>query len=649
MTKRIFLLAIVIFSTILFVNAQNEVILTIGKNDVSKTEFERIFKKNNTGEINDAKSVEEYMELFINFKLKVIEAQSLGLDTTQAFIKELAGYRKQLAKPYFVDENIEESLIKQAFDRLKKDVHAAHILIKIAPDASPEDSLIAYNKILKAKQRIEKGETFEKVAGEVSEDNTKDKGGDLGYFTAFQMIYEFENAAYNTVPGKISDIFRTRFGYHIVKTHEIRETLGEIRVAHIMVTFPQGSTDEEQKEAEEKINMVYEELQKGGDFAQLAKEYSIDKQSSEKGGELPWFRSGRMGMVPEFEEAAFQIEKNGDYTKPVKTSYSWHIIKLIDKRDLGTYDDLKADIKTKISRDARANKSRQAVIEKLKKEYGFKENAKACADFYKAVDESFVRNEWTLEKAKNLNKTLFSFAGMDINQKEFAEFLFLKQGKKVPSVKEFIDLTYEKFVDEKVSKYEEGRLEEKYPDFKYLMREYHDGILLFELTDQLVWSKAVKDTVGLQSFYNKNKDKYMWAERCDATVYFCKDEATKKAVEKILKKKESKGYTNDDILKMVNTTEDKKLRIESGVYQQGENRAVDHFAWNLFPQEEISKVIKREYLYEGTMIKPINKTLDEAKGLVTADYQEFLEKEWIKELRNKYEITVNKEVLNTVK
>ncbi|MBN2681810.1 MAG: peptidylprolyl isomerase, partial [Bacteroidales bacterium] len=363
----------------------------------------------------------------------------------------------------------------------------------------------------------------------------------------------------------------------------------------------------------------------------------------------PWFRAGRMGMVPEFEEAAFKLEKPGDYTEPVKTSYSWHIIMLLEKRGLGKYEDLKADIKTKISRDARASKSRQAVIEKLKKEYNFKENPKALAEFNKVVDESIIKNEWSLDKAKNLNKTMFSFAGMEINQKEFAEYIHKKQGKKVSSVKEFVDQNYERFIDEKVSKYEEDRLEEKYPDFKYLMKEYHDGILLFELTDQLVWSKAVKDTIGLQDFYNKNRDNYMWPERVDATIYYCKDLETKQAVEKLLKKKAKKGYTNDDILKVINIGEEKRLRIESGIYAQGENRAADHFAWNLFPENEISKVMKREYIYEGKIIPPSHKTLDESKGLVTADYQEYLEKEWIKELRNNYKITVNKNILKTVK
>jgi len=337
----------------------------------------------------------------------------------------------------------------------------------------------------------------------------------------------------------------------------------------------------------------------------------------------------------------------------VRTKYFWHIIKLLEKKDIGTYEQLKTDIKSRISKDARAQKSKAAVIERLKNEYKIKEDLKTVADFYKVVDKSVFAGEWKAEAAAKLNKVMFSLGDTSLTQSQFAKFIESKQGRKEQEIKDFVDERYKQFVDNTVTKYEEDRLEKKYDDFRFLMKEYHDGILLFELTDQMVWSKAVKDSVGLAAFYEKNKNNYMWDERADATVYYCKDAETKKAVQELLKKKAKKGYTNEDIMKMINgegdiTNENKKLRIENGIYLKGENRAVDHFAWNLFPEDEISKAIKREYIYEGKMIKPSVKTLDEAKGLVTADYQEFLEKEWIAQLRAKYKISVDKEVLKTV-
>jgi len=646
-------LTFLILSVFFNLNAQDKVLLTIDDEKITKAEFERIYKKNNSGQSVENKSIEEYLDLFINFKLKVFEAEKRGLDTTQAFIKELSGYKKQLAKPYFVDEKVEESLLKEAYERLKTDVHAAHILVKVAPDALAADTLAAWQKIEKAKKEIESGKSFEEVAKKYSEDPSSESGGDLGYFTAFRMVYDFENVAYNTKPGQVSNIFRSQFGYHIIKVIETRPSMGEVKVAHIMLSVPQNATKEEEQKVIDKINEIYQELQKGADFAQMAKEYSIDKQSSTKGGELPWFKSGNMGMVPEFETASFALQKPGDISKPVRTKYFWHIIKLLEKKDIGTYEQLKTDIKSRISKDARAQKSKAAVIERLKNEYKIKEDLKTVADFYKVVDKSVFAGEWKAEAAAKLNKVMFSLGDTSLTQSQFAKFIESKQGRKEQEIKDFVDERYKQFVDNTVTKYEEDRLEKKYDDFRFLMKEYHDGILLFELTDQMVWSKAVKDSVGLAAFYEKNKNNYMWDERADATVYYCKDAETKKAVQELLKKKAKKGYTNEDIMKMINgegdiTNENKKLRIENGIYLKGENRAVDHFAWNLFPEDEISKAIKREYIYEGKMIKPSVKTLDEAKGLVTADYQEFLEKEWIAQLRAKYKISVDKEVLKTV-
>ncbi len=657
MKKTIFLVSIILLGSLGYYaqNKNEEILLTIDNQKITKNEFERIYNKNNNNNnVIDNKSVEEYLELFINFKLKVIEAEHQGLDTTQNFRKELEGYRKQLIKPYFTDSAIDEQLIKEAYERMKYDLRASHILIKIGKDALPKDSLKAYNKIMKIRERIIKGEDFAKVAKETSEDpSVKDNGGDLGYFTVFQMVYPFESVAYATKPGEVSMPVRTRFGYHLIKVTDKRKAKGQVKVAHIMIAVPKDSNDEKKKAAEEKINEIYKKIQEGANFSQLAKQFSDDKGSASAGGELPWFGTGK--MVPEFEIVAFDLKNKGEYSKPIKTSFGWHIIKLIDKKDLEDISVLKNRIKNKISKDARASKSREAVIKKLKKEYNFSFDQKALSEFYKVIDSTVFEGKWEAKKAKGLNKTLMTIDNKKYSQKDFAEYIAAnKRRRKKTDIKILVNEMFNKYADDKIIKYEESRLEDKYMDFKYLMKEYHDGILLFELTDKMVWSKAVKDSAGLQDFYEKNKNNYMWDYRVDATFLKYKDENAKKIAVKYLEQMEKKSYSIEKVIELTNKKDSANLSlIEAKKYSKGDNDYIDK---NLFKNDipEIeSKIMfddaNNTLIYLKEIIKPEPKKLDEARGLVTADYQTFLEKEWIKELRNKYKININREVLSKVK
>ena len=672
MKRGLFVFVFVSFFTTLFgVNLINKdsVLLVIDGKEITVSEFERIYKKNNSKESQlDAKSMEEYLELFINFKLKVMEAVKQGLDTSKSFKTELSGYRKQLTKPYLVDKDIDEALMKEAYGRMQYDVEASHILIKLDPNASPKDTLDAYNKIMKARKRLIDGEAFEIVAKEMSEDpSVKDNGGYLGFFTAFQMVYPFESAAFNTEPGKISNPFRTNFGFHVVKVLKKRPAVGEIKVAHIMVTTPKGTSPEDEAKAKTRIFEVYEKLKAGGDFVTLARENSDDKGTASRGGDLPWFGTGR--MVPEFEKAAFGLAKNGDFSEPVKTAFGWHIIKRIDKKEIGAYDDVKADIKNKISKDERADRSRQAVIAKLKSEYNFREfgdeaktkgkkkanqeivlTIKNIEDFYKVVTDSIFNGKWEASAAAGLTKNIFSIGDSVYTQKDFTAFImkYNRKGTKMP-IQELIDQKYKEFIDNKVIKYEEDRLEQKYSDFKYLMNEYHDGILLFELTDRMVWSKAMKDTLGLKEFYEQNKTKYMWDTRYDLKVYSCKTEKIQsKAFEKVSNAKKPVSF--DETMTLMNKKDTSNMKLtEKGKFLKGENKIVDAKIAELTQKKSL--IFKNENLQivEIKVIDPMPKTIDEAKGLITADYQTFLEDKWITELRAKYKPVVNKDALKLVK
>ncbi|OFY95452.1 MAG: hypothetical protein A2309_06205 [Bacteroidetes bacterium RIFOXYB2_FULL_35_7] len=659
------------FSTLFGVNLLNKdsVLLIIDGKDITVAEFERIYKKNNSKESQlDAKSMEEYLELFINFKLKVMEAVKQGLDTSKSFKTELSGYRKQLTKPYLVDKDIDEALMKEAYDRMKYDVEASHILIKLDANASPKDTLDAYNKIMKARKRLIDGEAFDVVAKEMSEDpSAKDNGGYLGYFTAFQMVYPFESAAFNTEPGKISNPFKTSFGFHVVKVLKKRLAVGEVKVAHIMVTTPKGISPDDEAKAKTRIFEVYEKLKAGGDFVTLARENSDDKGTASRGGDLPWFGTGR--MVPEFEKAAFALAKNGDYSEPVKTSFGWHIIKRIEKKEIGAYDDVKADIKNKISKDERADRSRQAVIAKLKTEYDFREfgdeaktkgkkkkdqeivlSRKNIEDFYTVVTDSIFHGKWQESLASGLTKNIFSIGDSVYTQKDFTAFImkFNRKGTKMP-IQELVDQKYKEFIDNKVIKYEEDRLEQKYADFKYLMNEYHDGILLFELTDRMVWSKAMKDTIGLKDFYEQNKAKYMWDTRYDLSVYTCKTEKIlAKAYDKVSDAKKPLSF--DETMKLMNKKDTSNMKIaEKGRFLKGENKIVDLKVAELAQKKSLIFKNKNLQIVEIKLIDPMPKSIDEAKGLITADYQTFLEDKWISELRTKYKPVVNKDALKLVK
>ena len=641
-----------IASATLTVNAQtatDPVLMTIAGKNISKAEFEAIYHKNNTKSATvDSKSLDDYMQLFINFKLKVKEAEALGLDTAAAFKNELEGYRKQLAAPYLTDNEVNEKLLREAYDRMKKDVRASHILIKCEPTDLPKDTLAAYNKAIAARNKILKGEDFARVAREFSTDpSAKDNGGDLGYFTSMQMVYPFESAAFNAELNKVTMPVRTRFGYHIILKTDERPNQGQITVAHIMVKT--GGPDTALVDPKAKIDELYAKVKGGADFAEFAKQHSDDKGSAKKGGELPLFGTGR--MVAEFEKAAFALKNDGDISAPIQTQYGWHIIKRLSKKELGTFEELKPELKAKLSKDSRSQNGKESMIAKVKKEYNFKENLKLRDEFVKVMDTTYFEGKWKSSQAAKLNKpALCNIGDKTYSQTDFAVYLENHQSKRAKiEFSALVNDMYKEFVNEICLNYEEGKLAGKYPEFKALLQEYRDGILLFDLTDKNVWSKAVKDTSGLKTFYEGNKTKYMWGNRAEATVYKCANEKVATELRKMLKDKAKKKYTNDDILKAINKDSQLNLSIESGKFSKGDNEIVDKFEWK--KGLSANALVDNQVVFVDftNLLEPTPKSITEAKGLITADYQNFLEKEWIETLRAKYTYTVNQDVLKTVK
>ena len=629
---------------------ESPVLMTIGEEQVSLEEFERIYRKNNNEASLNRQNPEDYLELFVNFKVKVKEAESLGMDTTTKFINELEGYRKQLAKPYLVDEEAKEAMMEEAYEWSKYDIRASHILIRLPENPSPEDTLAAYDKIMEIRSRIQSGEAFDVVARATSEDaSVHQNGGDLNYFTVFSMVYPFEKVAFNTKVGRLSMPFQTSYGYHILKVVDKRPARGSIKVAHIFIRTPSGISEDQKKEAYGKVQMVYDSLQIGADFGALAMHHSDDRSSAISGGEIPWFGTGR--MIPDFEDACFDLEKKGDYSKPFKSFYGWHIVKLIDKKEIGSYEEMKPELQHKIDRSDRSTARSANFISKLKTEYHFSENREALQAIYQSADSTLRLGTWKAGSLKNLNSILMKIGEQEVLTGRFASYVEEKQYHgKARDPRVWVDQLYNSFSDELVIAYEEARLSEKYPEFKYIYQEYHDGILLFDIMDQKVWSMAITDTAGLETFYKEHRKSYMWEERTDAYIVQCTKGAdlagTRSAYKKIAKGKLDQEalnakYCSSDTIPCITLTH---LLVE-----KGENALIDAQKGVSGSGPVLEDVGSSTFVIVKGQRSPEPKKLDEARGQITSDYQEFLESEWLKSLKEKYPVSINQDLLKQIK
>jgi peptidyl-prolyl cis-trans isomerase SurA len=644
----LFTLLAAILTTGLFGQGSDN-LLSIGDEQISLEEFERIYRKNNNASSLNKQSPEDYLELFINFKLKVKEAEALGMDTTTKFINELEGYRKQLAKPYLVDEEAKEAMMKEAYEWSRYDIRASHILIRLPASPSPEDTLAAYAKIMEIRGRIMSGEAFDVVARATSEDTkVHQNGGDLNYFTVFSMVYPFEKMAYNTPVGKLSMPFRTSYGYHILKVFDKRPARGSIKVAHIFIRTPSGTSEAFKKETYEKIQMVYDSLQLGADFGALAMSYSDDGASARNGGEIPWFGTGR--MIPEFEDKCFSIEKKGDYGKPFKTFYGWHIVKLIDKKEIGSYEEMKPELLQKIERGDRNAARTDNFIARLKSEYNYTENLEALQPLYQAADSTLRLGTWKAASLKGLNTSLLKIGEHEVVNGAFASYMEKEQYHgKAREPRAWVDQLYKNFSDEQVIAYEETRLPQKYPEFRYIYEEYHDGILLFDIMDQQVWSKAITDTSGLEAYHKANRKLYMWGERTDAYIISCSEGADISGIRSAYKKIR-KGKLDQEALneKYCNKDTISCISLTHILAEEGENELIDASRGVKGPGPVHEENGTSSFVIIKGIRSPEAKKLDETRGQVTSDYQEYLESEWLRSLKAKYPVSVNEELLKQI-
>ena len=617
-------------------------LLTIDNQRISLDEFKNVFYKNNNNTELTKEYLDEYMQLFVNFKLKVKEADELGLDTIESFISELDGYRIQLAKPYLKNKEFDKNMLTEAYNRMKQDIKASHILIKVDENASLQQKNKAYDKILSIRSSIlDSTISFIDAAKLHSDDKSAlNNGGNLSYFTAFMMVYDFESAAYSTKIGEISMPVKTKYGYHIISVSDKRKAFGEVKVAHIMFKSNEGADDNKLKEAKDNIYKVAELLNDGEVFSDVAERFSEDRSTAVKGGNLPAFGVGK--MVPEFESVAFGLKQVGDVSNPFRTQYGWHIITLLERKEIPEFELVKAELKTKIESDSRNELSKEALFTKLHKTYKVVNNPKVFTAFRKKTANAIALGKF--KSSLKDNSKLVSINGKGITVNSFVNYILSNQRSG-----NNIDQLYIDFINEELLAYEESQLEINYPEYKNLLQEYRDGILLFNLTNTKVWTKAVKDTIGLQNFYSENMSNYLWSDRVDATIYSSIDLATAKAVKRAIYKKHRGNFTDAKILTEINDNAPLSLQINSKNFVEGENKFIDSVDWKI----GIAKDIKtKDGSYIIIDIKEVLssgiKKLNETRGKVISDYQNALEKEWIAELLKKYNVSVNKDVLYTL-
>ena len=623
---------------------KSEIVVTIGDLKVNSDDFEANYRKNNTNILDkkDIKSPEDYLDLFIRFKLKVFEAEKLGYDTVRSYRNELDGYRRELVKPYMTDVSFEEEMVKTAYHRTQYEREASHLLIRVAPDASAADTLAAWNKITSLRKQIMDGADFNEMAAKYSEDpSAAQNKGMLGYFSAFQMIFPFEDMAYRTPVGQVSEIVRTSYGYHLIKVLDERLAAGTIKVAHIMKMFPQQATEETNAKLKLSADSIWQKATSGADFAELAKKYSDDKQSSVKGGELNWFTPNN--MVPSFADAAFALKNDGEISPVIRTPYGWHIIKRLERKTIEPLEKLRPDLEAKIMQNPTISKHSDEIFDrKLRDEYHLKVDE---ANFTKLLDsfaDTTVSKNLTSDNPLK-KRQLITFADQTISVGSFTDFLQQQNFVPIKNQEELqLKGLLNKFINQKLLEYEDSQLEKKHPDFARIYQEYHDGILLFNISKDKIWDAASNDTARLQNYFDHTTKKYFWNDRFKGWIIHSKDPETQTKVEAFLKEKDP---GKQQLIDIFNTKTENNIQITDVAFEKGENPVVDYFIWG---GTKPSGFDETTTFVHGKKVNNEMKTLKEASGLYSSDFQEQIEKEWVDSLLNKYPVKINQKALKKI-
>ncbi|MFN8303081.1 MAG: peptidylprolyl isomerase [Saprospiraceae bacterium] len=632
----------------------NPVLFTVKGNPVRVDEFKYIYAKTNQDKADFSEaSLREYLDLYIKFKLKVQKARDMRLDTVSATKTELDGYRRQLANSYLVDKEVTDKLVREAYDRMQQDADISHIFIACDRNASAKDTLAAYKRAQNILKLVRSGKDFEQMAIDSSMDKTvKENRGNLGYVNAMlpDGYYEMEKAVYAAKPGDIVGPVRSNGGYHVVRVNGFRPARGEMEVAQILIR--KGDTPEKQAQARMRADSVYAALQTGAKWDEVCARYSDDKNTAAKGGYIGFFGINR--YQKNFEDAAFALAKDGDYTKPVETTIGFHIVKRVSHRGVGPYEQMKRGLTERVKRDSRSEIAKQSMINRIKREGNYKEYPEALAQWTaQQHDTLFHTFRWKPDPSHP--QTVLMQFGPDkkYTVADFEEYCVRAsrdrmRGKGYP-VNETVNKLYKSWTDETAMQFEETQLEKKYPDFKSLMREYEEGILLFDATKQYVWDRANTDSTGLEQYFRTNlSGKYKWDERATVSYYTIKtdDPALAKKVRDFAAKKPAA-----DVLKKFNKKgQPEVVMVSEKKIEKGKNKDLEgKWMAGTMNESKVDTTAKTTTFFKVEAIEPPSpKGLADARGYAVADYQDYLEKQWIEELRKEYPVQVNEEVLKSL-
>jgi len=624
----------------------DRILMSVAGRNVTTGEFIRMYNKSR--DPADDTDIDKYIGQFILFKLKVADAMQEGYDTTRAFRNEFNGYRNQLAQNYLTDPEAKEKLLQNTYKKSLTEINAWHILVSCPAEARHEDTLLAWQKAADIRERIIKGESFESVARATSDDpSVKINGGNLGYFTVFQMIMPFEDAAYNLKKGSLSGPVRTPYGYHIIKVADKRPAKGKVLVAHIMKASPPGTGEKESKKAEEEINSIYQELQSGESFSELARKYSDHKESASNGGKLEWFGTGE--IIQAFSEAAFSIPDTGKFSAPVRTPYAWHIIKLLDRKPHGTYEETRSYLESRINQSYLNTYTKKSFIEKLKAEYKFRLNKPAYDWFIENTDTLIIQGLAKYDRETMPAGNLYTYADQRLTIKEFASYLERRGSMiKTDNPETFISQSFESRLSDQLTRYEDSMLEKKYPDFRYLMNEFHDGILLFDISDRKVWSRVSEDTTGIRDFYEQHKNEFLTRKGIDAKIYSLRPPGKEKSLYSAYSKYSGKPDTDALMNAKFNRNGDSLLIVKEGKWSTGDDPELDKIEWKKGVEYGKYKNLPSVIVIRS-IIDPQPLPFEEVQGEIITRYQNYLENEWAGQLKLKYTVKVDDSVFNEIK
>ncbi len=614
-----------------------EILLTVNKNTVSTAEFTYLFLKNHPKKEDHTEAeVLNYLDLLVTFKAKVEEAKARGYDTTKSFRKEFIGYRAELMRPYTADRDQLNLLTRQAYERMTLEVRASHVLVSLKANPSPEDTLVAYRKVMTYRDRVLGGEDFAAVARSFSEDpSAKSNGGDLGYFSVLQMVYPFEEAAYKLNTGELSLPVRTKFGYHLIRVYDKRMARGEIEVSHIILRTGTG----DDKKVKAKIFEIHNELQAGRAWDELCKEYSDDPSTKNSGGRLRPFGVGAFSTVPEFEQAAFAIRNPGDLSDPFQSAYGWHIVRLERRIPVPPFEQVEETLKRRVSRDERLRMADDRAWMRQLQASGFSEQADVKEQVVALADSSILKAAWRYRGTAELSaKTLFSLKGMSYTVDQFVRFAREEQQQQITSPRGAMEQLLKQFVRSCLEDLDDQALRDAHPEYRNLINEYREGMLLFTIMEKEVWNKAAEDTTALRNYYVSHSSDYQAGERVRARVFSSNDSAF---VRTILKKVQAgDSLTQADV---------KRFRSVLGPrnFAPGESKAVDQA-----PKTIGVHVVRMDGVYHLVQVESLVpagiRSLEEVRSQVISDYQDYLEKDWVKKLRSKYPAKVNSKARKSV-